>query len=201
MSANIPTGKDALCDSTTLKSQAFLKQVATSLKLSSETVLYPIFNILSLNELEIAAWSIIIEKFGMDQRFTMDENLQITAFAAKMTSCYNVEYYQDLLERSIHDFSAKYQKWSARKEHDLSLTLKEVNARFKQMNDQCNSVNPLVDPWNGDFNAMVDFLDSDESTCQSGGMNYNNKGQKNRYCCRRCCRFKKPKSRSMGFPR
>jgi len=151
----------------TQQSQLFLRRISANSRIPKEvrelrdqTLLTHLNNVsktLMFNEMEIVVWALYLDKLGWtDEKFSLEDNLYLTAFAVKMYLNSDHQMFQTFLNCKKPNFSANFNSWLQRKDRKtMSIPPRELNAKFKVLNRpvNVNSETKLID-----YNFSVDEI-------------------------------------------
>lgn len=111
-----------------------------------------------MNELEIIYFSIYLDKFGWEcAGLEFEDNLLLTAFAAKMYLNDNMKYIIEFLNRTKNKIMILFNDWlKSKKDYSqMSIHPKELNIRYNQL---IKPSNPFCKTNFIDFNFVVDQI-------------------------------------------
>lgn len=111
---------------------------------------------LQLNEFELVAWAIYLEKFVWNDLGEELETLVLySAFAVKSYMNIDIAMYQAQLNRHVSNFTLRYNEWISRLRSRMCIQARELNTKFKRLTKPL-TVNDNVKVI--DYNIYVDEI-------------------------------------------
>ena len=130
------------------QSREFLTCIATSQETPLELKRLPLLRILTqtaqvleMNELEIAYWSIVLNKWVWNVSNYLKEIIIFSGLAVKKILNQNVELLEKKLEFKYYKFREKFQSWSQRHFKNLSVSPIKLNSEYLKLSAKSNLIN------------------------------------------------------------
>lgn len=100
-----------------------------------------------MNEMELAAWSLWLDKVGwVVDGFNLEEVLIITGMQVKdlMNTKYEMDIYISKVQESYPGIKSLYEKWIEDKKHEIDLNIIEIHKKYNILRIVIHNVNDIA---------------------------------------------------------
>lgn len=111
---------------------------------------------LLMNELELVAWAVYLEKFvWKDMSLSLETLLVYSAFAVKSYMIDDIAMYQTHLSRRFPNFTTKYNEWITKNRTRMGIPARDLNIKYRRLTKPLTSKDDLKLI---DYNTYVDEI-------------------------------------------